>query len=189
MAIGNQQSAIENAMSELDEAWAAALAEAEQKARMAGRREVAEYLSLKNSNDLIRKAGVDWLVTSFRNWAGEANRQGASVQVSTRDGHRFGIGSSTMVGHQLTLTNGVRTLYVEAGWPRTPRDGIVRGGGLACANIRHLGIRSASEELLLAKSDNGTPSWLLVTKKRGPAPKLNEADIRRHISILLDAHR
>jgi len=174
-------------MSELDEAWAMALAEAEQRARMAGRGDIADYLSLKNSNDLIRKAGVDWLVTSFRNWAGEANRQGASVQVSTREGHRFGIGNSTMVGHQLTLTNGVRTLYVEAGWPRTPRDGIVRGGGLACANIRHLGLRSASEELLLAKSDNGTPRWLLVTKKRGPSPSLNEADVRRHISILLDA--
>ena len=56
-----------------------------------------------------------------------------------------------MVGHLLTLTNGVRTLYVEAGWPRTPRDGFVRGGGLACASIRHLGIRAANQELLLIK--------------------------------------
>ena len=49
-------------MSELDEAWAAALSEAERRARLAGRKDVAEYLSLKNSNDLLRKAGVDWLV-------------------------------------------------------------------------------------------------------------------------------
>ena len=93
-----------------------------------------------------------------------------------------------MVGQQLKLMNGVRTLFVEAGWPRTPRDGIVRGGGLAYAHIRHMGIRSASEELLLAKSDNGTPRWLSVTKKRGASTSLNEADIRRHISILLDVH-
>ena len=46
-------------MSELDEAWAAALSEAERKARLAGRGDVAEYLALKNSNDLLRKAGVD----------------------------------------------------------------------------------------------------------------------------------
>ncbi|HET9525160.1 MAG TPA: hypothetical protein VFO99_03285, partial [Pyrinomonadaceae bacterium] len=64
-------------MSELDEAWAAALSEAEQKARLAGRKDVAEYLSLKNSNDLLRKAGVQWLMESFTNAAGDANRAGA----------------------------------------------------------------------------------------------------------------
>ncbi len=47
---------VETDVSELDEAWAAALAEAEQKARLAGRKDVAEYLSLRNSNDLLRKA-------------------------------------------------------------------------------------------------------------------------------------
>jgi len=46
-------------MSELDEAWAAALSDAEQKARLAGRGDVADYLSLRNSNDLLRKAGAD----------------------------------------------------------------------------------------------------------------------------------
>src|SRR5215207_6421631 len=117
-------------MSELDEAWAAALSEAEHIARLAGRNDVVEYLLLKNSNDLLRKAGVDWLIAGFTSLAGDANRAGASIQISNDDQHRFRIGSSTMVGPLLTLTNGVRTLYVEAGWPRTPRDGIVRGGGL-----------------------------------------------------------
>ena len=64
-------------MGELDEAWAAALSEAERRARLAGRKDVAEYLSLKNSNDLLRKAGVDWLVAEFTSLAGEANRAGA----------------------------------------------------------------------------------------------------------------
>ena len=172
-------------MGELDEAWAAALSEAERKARLAGRAEVAEYLSLKNSNDLLRQAGVDWLVTEFTILAGDANRGGASIQISTQEGHRFPTGTSTMVGHLLTLTNGVRTLYVEAGWPRTPRDGIVHGGGLAAANIRHLGIKAANEALVLAKSRTGAPAWKSIEKSYF----LLEADIRRHLAILLDQRR
>ncbi|HEX5836165.1 MAG TPA: hypothetical protein VFY34_20035 [Pyrinomonadaceae bacterium] len=170
-------------MSELDEAWALALADAEQKARLAGRRDLADYLALRNSNDLLRKAGIDWLLAGFTNVAGEANRLGASLQISTADGHRFRIGNSTMVGRVVTLTNGVRRLSVEAGWPRVPRDGIVRGGGLAAANILHLGLRSASDELLLSKSSAGSPQWTTVNR-RGAV--LHESDIRRHLNILLD---
>lgn len=172
-------------MSELDEAWAAALSEAEHRARLAGRGEVAEYLSLKNSNDLLRKAGIDWLLTEFTVLAGEANRAGASLQISKQEGHRFPMANSTMVGHLLTLTNGVRTLFVEAGWPRTPRDGFVRGGGLAAANIRHLGIRAANEELLLSKSSTGAPAWKSIQKNYF----LLEADLRRHLQILLNERR
>lgn len=170
-------------MSELDEAWAIALSEAEAKARRAGRGDLAEYLALRNSNDLLRTAGVDWLVTSFVKRAGDANRSGGSIQLSTTEGHRFRIGNSTMVGRLVTLTNGVRRLSVEAGWPRTPRDGIVRGGGLAAGNVLHLGIRSASEELLLAKSANGSPQWTSVTNK---PHGFHESDILRHLAILLD---
>jgi hypothetical protein len=169
-------------MGELDEAWAAALSEAERKARLAGRGEVAEYLALKNTNDLLRTAGVDWLLTEFTVQAGEANRAGASIQIAKQEGHRFTAGTSTMVGHLLTLTNGVRTLYVEAGWPRTPRDGVVRGGGLAAANIRHLGIKRANEELLLARAKTGAPAWKSIEKNY----LLIQADIRRHLAILLD---
>lgn len=173
-------------MSELDEAWAAALLDAEQKARLAGRGEVADYLALKNSNDLLRKAGVEWLATSFLTLAGDANRAGASIQISNIDGHRFRIGTSTMVGRLVTLANGVRKIFVEAGWPRVPRDGIVRGGGLAAAHVRHLGIRSASEELLLTKSPKGSPQWTSLAKRPHP---FHESDIRRHLAILLDHPR
>ena len=170
-------------MGELDEAWAAALSEAEQRARLAGRRDVTEYLALRNSNDLLRKAGIDWLVGGFTTLAGEANRAGAGIQISTKEGHRFPLGTSTMVGHLLTLINGVRTLYVEAGWPRTPRDGFVRGGGLASANIRHMGLRDVSQELLLTKTRAGGPSWKSLSSK---PYELHESDLRRHIAILLD---
>lgn len=173
-------------MSELDEAWAIALAEAEQRARLAGRGEVADYLALRNSNDLLRTAGIDWLLASFTTVAGEANRAGASIQVSNSDGHRFHIGNSTMVGRVVTLINGVRRLSVEAGWPRAPRDGIVRGGGLAAGHILHLGIRSASDELLLSRSSSGSPQWKLVNRH---GSILHESDIRRHLAILLDVPR
>lgn len=173
-------------MSELDEAWAAALSEAEHKARLAGRKDVAEYLSLKNTNDLLRKAGVQWLIETFTSAAGDANRADGSIQISKTEGHRFRVGTSTMVGQLVTLSYGVRTLFVEAGWPRVPRDGIVHGGGLACANIRHMGIRAASEELVLAKTNNGTPNWKSLTRQR---PHLQQSDIHHHISILLDKTR
>ncbi len=173
-------------MSELDEAWAVALAEAAQKARLAGRRDVADYLALRNSNDLLRTAGVNWLLASFTNLAGDANRAGASIQVSRTDGHRFRIGNSTMVGRLVSLTNGVRRLSVEAGWPRVPRDGIVRGGGLAAGHILHLGMRSVGDELLLSKSSAGSPQWTLVNRD---GLILHESDIRRHLAILLDTPR
>ena len=173
-------------MSELDEAWAIALSEAEEKARRAGRGDLAEYLALRNSNDLLRKAGIDWLVTSFVNHAGDANRAGGSIQLSNTDGHRFRMGTSTMVGRLVTLTNGVRRISVEAGWPRTPRDGIVRGNGLAAANVLHLGLKSASQELLLTRSANGSPQWTSVTKK---PHVFHESDIRHHLAILLDHPR
>ena len=171
-------------MSELDEAWALALSEAEARARQTGRGDLAEYLALRNSNDLLRKAGVDWLVTSFVNHAGDANRAGASIEVSNTDGHRFRMGTSTMVGRLVTLTNGLRKISVEAGWPRTPRDGIVRGGGLAAANVHHLGIRSKSEELFLTRTSTGSPQWISVTKK---PHAFHESDIDDHLAILLDA--
>jgi len=173
-------------MSELDEAWAIALAEAEQRARLAGRGDVAEYLALRNSNDLLRKAGVDWLVASFTSLAGDANRTGASIQIANTDGHRFRIGTSTMVGRLVSLSNGVRQILVEAGWPRVPRDGIVRGGGLATAQVRHVGIRRADEELLLSRSMAGAPQWTSLTRR---PHVFHESDINRHLAILLDRHR
>jgi len=176
----------EKKMSELDEAWAIALAEAEQRARLAGRGDVAEYLALRNSNDLLRKAGVDWLVASFTSLAGDANRTGASIQIANTDGHRFRIGTSTMVGRLVSLSNGVRQILVEAGWPRVPRDGIVRGGGLATAQVRHVGIRRADEELLLSRSMAGAPQWTSLTRR---PHVFHESDINRHLAILLDRHR
>ena len=173
-------------MSELDEAWALALAEAEARARAAGRSDIADYLALRTSNDLLRTTGSKWLLEMFEKVAGEANRTGGGIQISKQDGHRFKVGAASIVGSQLTLAKGVRQLAVEAGWPRAPRDGFISGGGLACANIKHVGIKSVSEDLRLVLNSSGTPGWIVHRGRRRTTPELHEADIRKHIEILLD---
>ena len=171
-------------MSELEQHWAKALAEAERRARATGRHDVAEYVALRSANDLVRTAAIDWLISTFTAMAAKANRSGSSLQIEQQDGHRFRVGQATMIGRLLTLRLGVRAIKVEAGWPRTPPDGFVRGGGLACGHIRHLGKPNSSEELLLTQSRNKAPLWN-VLEKSGERAALSEARIRKHFSELV----
>ena len=173
-------------MSELEEAWAVGLAEAEARARAAGRTDIADYLSLRSSNDLIRKIAGNWLLTMFTTAAGEANRAGAAIQISTDDAHRFKVGTASMVGTRLSLVSGVRQLLVEVGWPRTPRDGFIRGGGLACGNIKHVGIKHANKELRLVLDASRTPSWLVLAKHWSNSHELHETNVKDHLAILVD---
>jgi hypothetical protein len=173
-------------MTELDEAWDLALAEAKNRARTSGRRDIAAYLDLRRQNDLLRRTAVDWLINGAVLIAGKANRDGAGIQIEQDDTHRFARGTATMVGKRITLRRGVRVLTIETGWPRTPRDGIVRGGGLACANIKHFGRPRLSEELLLIRSAEGSPHWY-VTKKNETRSILSESDLKHHLSILTEA--
>jgi hypothetical protein len=181
-------------VSELEEAWTLALAEAEKRARAAGRTDISEYLALRSSNDLIRKTAGDWLLEIFTATAGEANRMGAAIQISTEDGHRFRVGNASMVGRRLSLGSGVRVLSVEIGWPRAPRDGFIRGGGLACGNIKHRGLKSATEDLRLVLSAQGTPIWI-VERRHGQhhepsvahheLNEFHEANVKKHVALLL----
>jgi hypothetical protein len=175
-------------VSELDEAWAQALSEAENRARAAGRADLTEYLSLRNANDLIRKIGKDWLLNTFATLAAEANAAGAAIQITREDAHRFKEGNASMVGSSMSLAKGVRRLLVEVGWPRTPRDGFIRGGGLGLANIRHLGIKAASEKLRLMLDPNRSPHWV-VENQVGGHSEIHEADLQNHITVLLDDSR
>lgn len=167
-------------MSELDEAWALALAEAERRARAQGRGDIAEYIALRASNDLVRATGIEWLLKTLTVMAGEANRAGASIRLEKHEGHRFKVGSATMVGTRLVFRAGVRALTIEAGWPREPRDGFVRGGGLACGRIGHFGKRQPDEELLLVRSNGGVPEWHIIDKSGARTPLL-EAHLHHHL--------
>ena len=171
-------------MSELEEAWEIALAEATQRARGAGRADIARYLDLRSKNDLLRRTAIDWLTNALTSLAGEANRKGAGIQIERRDSYSFRRGSATMIGSQLTLRCGVRALSLESGWPRKPVDGFVRGDGLACANIKHFGRPRANAELLLARAANGVPQWF-VLEETGTRQPLTEAHLRDHFSLLL----
>ena len=175
-------------MSELDEAWVLAMAEAENRARASGRADIGEYIALRNSNDRKRKFGADWIIKAFTEAAGEVNRAGASLQTSNADGHRFKVGSATMVGRLLTVTSGVRSISVEVGWPRTPNDGFVRGGGLACANIQHFGMKAASEHLRLEVDRKGLPHWQRHPH-HGERSEFHEADVKHHMAVLLTDSR
>ena len=169
-------------MTELDEAWELALAEATQRARASGRADIARYLDLRRRNDLLRSAATDWLHGAVLALAADANRAGAAIQIERHEDHRFKRGSATMVGRQLVLKKGVRALTIESGWPRAPRDGVVRGNGLACANIKHLGRPRLNVELLLKSSAKGSPQWLIVTDDKRSG--LTEAELQRHVAIL-----
>jgi hypothetical protein len=172
-------------MTELDEAWDLALAEAKNRARASGRRDIAAYLDLRRQNDLLRRTATDWLINAAVLLAGKANRAGAGIQIEQDDTHRFARGTATMVGKRITLRKGVRAMTLESGWPRTPRDGIVRGGGLACANIKHFGRPRLNEELLLIRSSKGSPHWYVTRKNEGRSI-LSESHLKHHLSILTE---
>jgi hypothetical protein len=159
------------------------MTEAQERARVQGRGDVLDYLSLKAANDSLRASGVEWLLSTFTSAAGELNRGGAGLTLARTEAHRFRVGHSTMVGARLTLTRGLRALTIEAGWPRGPRDGIVRGGGLASALVGHFGERKAGEELLLMPFE-GEPRWFVI-EKTGARTELLEARVRTHLNRLL----
>jgi hypothetical protein len=171
-------------VSGFEEDYESRMAEARTRARAQGRGDVLEYLSLRASNDSARARGVEWLLDCFMAAAGELNRAGAGLTLARTDSHRFRVGASTMVGSRLTLSRGLRSLTVEAGWPRAPRDGIVRGGGLASARAGHFGDRKADEEFLLVLAGPEDARWLVV-EKTGARTELLEERLRAHVARLL----
>src|ERR1044071_5304654 len=170
-------------MTNLDEAWEFALAEATQRARASGRADIARYLDLRRRNDLLRTAATDWLHDAVLAVAADANRGGSAIQIERHEDHRFKRGSATMVGRQTVLKKGVRTLTIESGWPRAPRDGVVRGNGLACANIKHLGQARLDDELILVTTEKGPPQWCVI--KAGSRSLLTASALRHHFSLFL----
>ncbi|HEV3471192.1 MAG TPA: hypothetical protein VG148_17845 [Pyrinomonadaceae bacterium] len=170
-------------MSGFEEDYERRVDDARRRARAEGRGDVLDYLDLRAANDRLRAAGVEWLIGTLTALAGEANRAGAGLALARTDAHRFRVGNSTMVGTRLVLSRGVRALTVEAGWPRAPRDGVVRGGGLASALVGHFGRRGAGEELLLVP-DGESPRWF-VLEKTGARTELLEERLRTHLSQLV----
>src|SRR5258707_4111461 len=169
-------------MDELAEAGELGLREAKRRAHASGRADIAQYLALRAQNDLLRRTAIDWLVDTLTTFAADANRRGAAIQIELSDPHNFRVGPATMVGTRLTLRHGVRALSIESGWPRTPRDGIVRGNGLACANLKHLGRPRQNAQLRLARSSSGAPQWFIL-EKNDSGSRLTETQLRATLPI------
>lgn len=166
-------------MDELDLVWSHMLTEAGEKAADLGRHAVAEYLRLKATNDAIRSRGVAWLIDAFVSLAAAEQARHTNLAITREEPHRFERGTSRMVGSQVEVRQGVRCLSVAAGWARTPSDGIMRGGALAFAHIRHFGMPKAGAEYRLVHG-NDLPQWL---DRGGSAIDLNT--VRGHIEVFL----
>jgi len=170
-------------MSELDEVWTRMINEALEKARASGSGDVAEYLTLKATNDKIRRASVEWLFDSMLEIAAFANRNNAGVTIENENPHQFAFKNANLVGSLLRFRQGVRCLTAEAGWTRTPNDGFMRGGALACARISHFGISRHNAELLLIKF-NDLPNWFSVDEN-GKKDLFDSRHLNQHFQVFL----
>lgn len=166
-------------MNELDEVWSQMLAGAMANAKASGQGEVAEYLALKQSNDTIRKASVDWLFGAFIEAASEANRQNASITIEREEPHEFKVGNATMAGSLVRVRLGVRNITVEAGWTRLPSHGVMRNGALAAAQVKHFGLSKSDEELTLQRQRQ-KPVWIA-----SDGGVFDSESVRQHLAILL----
>ena len=149
-------------MNELDEMWSQKLSEAIENAKASGRHDVADYLSLKATNDAVRQTGVKWLFDAVIETAAEANRGSGSISIETTEVHNFAHRSANIVGSMVRLHYGVRCLTVEAGWTRTPSDGFMRGGALAFGRLVHKGMPKANAEIALTLAEE-TPVWKVIS--------------------------
>ena len=154
-------------------------------AHRTGRSDVAEYLMLKAGNDQIRATSCRWLFESFTELSDEVNRKGIRLNIENQNPHRFAVGNATMVGSLIIFHHGLRNLTIEAGWTRTPQDGFIRGGGLACAKISHFGMSKHNAELLLVRSADNIPQWFSVTKE-GKRTLISSDSLREHFNLFLD---
>ena len=168
-------------MTELDLVWSQLLADAGTRAGDAGRKHVADYLRLRATNDAIRNAGVQWLYDTMIEIAAPAMAGHNPVSIEREDPHSFVRGSSTMVGSLLRIRQGVRCLTIEAGWVRTPGDGIMQKGALVYARITHFGMTKAGGEIRLVHAET-LPQWLDETDA-----VIDISELRRHFEVFLGA--
>ena len=148
-------------MNELDEVWSEMLAGAMRNAKDSGREDVAEFLALKQSNDLIRQTSVSWLFDSLIEIAADASRSYPAIHIEREDPHEFPFQNARMAGGLIRVTFGVRRMTIEAGWTRLPSHGFMRNAALAAARITHFGMPKAGADLILVR-DGETPVWKVV---------------------------
>ena len=166
-------------MNELDQMWSQMLSDTADRAEAAGNRPVVDYLRLKAANDAIRTVCVGWLFDTVLEMAGRAVRDKIPVIMEREEPHNFARGASNMVGSLLNIRHGVRCLSVEAGWTRTPSDGIMQKGALAFARIDHFGMPKLGVEIHLIHGET-LPKWLAED-----GSVIDVGAIERHFDLFL----
>jgi hypothetical protein len=169
-------------MTELDEVWSQMLQSAAENARSSGRHGLAEYLDLRSSNDALRRAAVKWLFDSMAEIGTDPAAARFDIDLVKDEPHNFDYRGANLVGSRLSLRYGVRCLSLEAGWPRTPKDGFIRGGAMAVAKLSHFGMPSDAETLLLLRPAE-MPAWFRSGQENTYLP-FGFDDLRRHFEIL-----
>ncbi len=159
------------------------LTQALENAKASGRSDIAEYLTLKSTNDTVRQAGATWLFDTVLEIAAAANRNNSGISIERTDPHNFPFRGANIVGSMLRLRQGVRCLTTEAGWTRTPADGFMRGGALAAARITHLGMTKQNVELVLQKTP-GPPVWHILRDEKAAEHFRSDA-LLDHFQIFL----
>lgn len=167
-------------MTELDRIWSQMIGEATANADKTGRTDVAQYLRLKASNDAIRSMGVGWLLDSILEIASSAATKQPQILIERFEPHNFTRSTSNMVGSLINVRLGVRCLSVEAGWTRTPADGVMIGSALAAGRIRHFGLHRKNAAMSLVCDDKS-----LRWRDEETDEPIDSAYLGRHFSILL----
>jgi hypothetical protein len=165
-------------MNELDEAWPELIDDAIARARATGRHDVADFLALKNSNDMIRAAAIKWLFDSMIEIASKAQADLPMLKIEREEPYTFSKREASLTGSKLELRLGVRCLTIEAGWTRKPGDGFMREGALAVAKISHFGMQRENVELKLLKGD-AAPEWFIADQV------FRAAALEQHFAIFL----
>ncbi len=154
-----------------------------ERAKLRGRFDIADYLTLKASNDALREEAVKWLFDTILDIVRAFNNHGAKIRIDESNGHKFKYGSARLSGKKLELRQGVRCLTVEAGWTRLPGDGVMRSGALAFSRISHFGFRKETEELELLKFE-GKPQWFGVRGEK-LRESFNVSSLKRHFEVFM----
>ena len=166
-----------------EEVWQEKFDKAVFDARQSGRDSIAEYISLKSSNDAIRTESVKWLFETVSDIALVFNDHGARIKSEQIDNHRFYHEKAHLTGSRLKLQQGIRCLTLEAGWTRNPGDGFMRGGALVFARISHFGFPKATEELVLLRYEN-QPQWFSVDGEFHRV-SFSARSLKRHFQVFL----
>lgn len=170
-------------MSRLNEVQTQDLNSAIEHAKTVNRFDIADYLTLKASNDKIRIESVRWLFDTMLKIVSAFNNHGAKIEIEQKEKHRFEFADSDLSGSLIKLQRGVRCMTLEAGWTQNPSDDFMRGGALACAKISHFGFAKMNEELVLLRFED-KPQWFLIVDEMNRA-SFNMQSFCRHFEVLL----